>query len=100
MQARGHEWALDYGQFQRVIAQDCAYCGTPPLQKYQGRRAFNGPVLHNGIDRKDNSLGYTVENSVPCCRWCNYAKRERTVEEFLEHARRIVAHQGVSHATR
>jgi hypothetical protein len=26
---------------------------------------------------------------VPCCKQCNYAKRDLSVEEFVEHAIRI-----------
>ena len=44
-------------------------------------------------DRVDSSLGYTVSNCVPCCKYCNQAKNDRSVSEFLAHARRIVEYQ-------
>jgi 5-methylcytosine-specific restriction endonuclease McrA len=39
-------------------------------------------IPHNGIDRKNNSLEYTLENCVPCCRQCNFAKQGLSEIEF------------------
>jgi hypothetical protein len=36
----------------------------------------------SGIDRRDNELGYTVTNSVPCCPACNVAKAKMNEAEF------------------
>ena len=38
--------------------------------------------LYNGIDRKNNFLGYTLENIVPCCEKCNRAKHIMNLTEF------------------
>ena len=38
-----------------LFKSNCFYCGL-----------LNSNVL-NGIDRKDNNLPYTYENSVSCC---------------------------------
>ena len=57
----------------------------------KGKR-INDTVLM-GIDRKDNTLGYTLENSVPCCPTCNFAKRGLSVIEFIEWARRVYINQ-------
>ena len=38
----------------------------------------------NGIDRIDNNLGYTVQNSISCCKKCNYAKHKMSYDEFIE----------------
>ena len=35
-----------------------------------------------GSDRVDNSKGYTMENSVPCCKFCNLGKSVCDVQEF------------------
>lgn len=39
-----------------------------------------------------NEWGYTVLNSVPCCKDCNYAKQSLAASHFISHAARIVAH--------
>ena len=46
----------------------------------------------NGIDRKDNSQGYTHNNAFPCCSTCNFMKQTETHDEFLARCRRIVQH--------
>lgn len=37
----------------------------------------------------DSSKGHTLDNVVPCCKHCNYAKRERSVEQFTEWVMKI-----------
>ena len=32
---------------------------------------------------RNNLLGYTVENCLPCCQICNGAKSDMTYEEFM-----------------
>lgn len=39
--------------------------------------------IYNGLDRVDNTKSHTKENCVPCCKYCNYAKRNLTIEEFF-----------------
>ena len=50
------------------------------------------PWAHNGIDRVDSSKGYTIDNVVPCCSACNYAKHEMSVSEFKEYITRVYNH--------
>jgi hypothetical protein len=59
-----------------ITKQTCFYCGE------MDRNGFNG------VDRVDNDIGYTHENSVPCCRDCNYMKGNVSVDVFnnrIEH---------------
>ena len=49
------------------------------------------------IDRMNNDLGYIIDNVVPCCKWCNLSKRERSKEEFLEHNKKIYEYQLKKH---
>lgn len=37
----------------------------------------------NGIDRIDNTKGYTVKNCIPCCGNCNYMKRNYSLFKFV-----------------
>ena len=43
----------------------------------------------NGVDRVDNNIGYTLENSVSCCSWCNSMKNILPVNEFLNKIKKI-----------
>lgn len=43
----------------------------------------------NGLDRIDNTKGYTIDNIVACCKSCNMMKRTASVADFLAVASRI-----------
>jgi hypothetical protein len=73
---RSLEWELTDEQFEALALSPCSFCGSLPRDI-------------NGVDRLDNTKGYTVANSVPACAPCNYAKRERSAEEFLAWAKQI-----------
>ncbi len=59
------------------LGKPCHYCG-----------AVANPC---GIDRVDNSLGYTLSNSVPCCKICNLMKYKYTAEAFIQKCRQIAS---------
>lgn len=58
---------LTLDEFNAITKKFCGYCERPPVQR-------QGSYLYNGIDRSDNSRGYTYDNSVPCCWECNRIK--------------------------
>lgn len=80
---RGLEYNLTNKQFLELVQQDCYYCGDPP-QNIIKNHYQNGDYFYNGIDRIDNNKGYTIENTVPCCAKCNYAKSKSTLQEFKD----------------
>jgi 5-methylcytosine-specific restriction endonuclease McrA len=78
-------------EFRRLTSLNCVYCGSPPMG-VRTHKNLNGDFLFNGLDRVDNSKGYTLKNVVPCCKQCNIAKRGLTVEEFKAWIRRVYKH--------
>lgn len=86
------EFAFDFSSFKKLIARNCHYCGQPPCNKsiYKFTKEFQ---LYNGVDRKDNAVGYTAENCVPCCDICNKAKRAMSYQEFMAWIQRLVKFQ-------
>jgi len=70
----------------------CFYCGensskTIPDYLYDNgeRVLLSDTVLCiNGIDRKDPTIGYTEDNTVPCCTTCNIIKFSNTEEDFYK----------------
>lgn len=77
-------FTLSFGEFERLIISRCAYCGALPSNiRRNGKHAAS--FLYQGIDRDIGEVGYTVENSVPCCIKCNRAKGSKTVLEFLAY---------------
>ena len=73
--ARGLEFTLSAEQCHALFNSACYYCG------FQQKHRFNG------IDRVDKQMGYTVGNSVACCKWCNRAKGRESAPEFLSWLR-------------
>jgi len=61
--AKGKQWELTLEQFIfATLDKSCHYCAEAL------------PKAGSGLDRKDNNIGYTVENVVPCCTRCNKMK--------------------------
>ncbi len=74
-------WELPHEVALRLITSPCTYCGDSPQQAFTISNGSSACV-YTGIDRADNSVGYTVENAVSCCYRCNYAKRESSRDVF------------------
>lgn len=80
------EFKLTKEEFRRLTQQNCYYCAASPSQTIGiGWSRYS----YNGIDRVDNSIGYSVNNCVACCKWCNIAKSNRSKEDFLSWIGRI-----------
>lgn len=77
---------LTLDRYSQIIRLRCTYCDGHPTENHLG-------LVCNGVDRWDNTIGYTHENSVPCCYPCNSFKADFTVEFFLAHVDRIAAFQ-------
>ncbi len=79
-------------QFLILSQKPCHYCGALP-SNIRINRYNNGDFVYNGIDRVDSKKGYTINNCVPCCFWCNTMKSKYSVDEFLSHLRKILEYQ-------
>jgi len=112
---RGLDFSLTLERFEVLVDGVCAYCGCPPSTEYsptfrsygwrkkpRAAKPGNKPrkislpkdtVWLNGVDRVDNSIGYTVENSVSCCAMCNRMKHAYGAAAFIEKCRAIANHQ-------
>lgn len=87
----GIEVSMLAKEFIEIATQNCFYCGDPPFPRpYLSTRGVD--VYLNGLDRSDNSLGYTKENCVACCKKCNTAKGKMSPKEFKEFVERIYRH--------
>ena len=80
---RGLEWDLTEKQFADITQKDCHYCGAKPNNTANRKSSF-GEYIYNGIDRIDNNKGYTMNNVVPCCKRCNIAKNNSTLQEYQD----------------
>lgn len=79
---------LTMDAFLKLTKSPCFYCGSLPTQTLSFKTT-NGEYVYNGIDRVDNSLGYSNTNVVACCGPCNYMKGTQTLQEFLDRIKTI-----------
>lgn len=92
---RGFTFDLDYDYFKELTECNCHYCGIEPIQVYQLKNPKTGkirsgvPITYNGIDRVDSTKGYFNDNVVTCCKICNRAKSNSSLDEFKEWIKRI-----------
>lgn len=89
---------LTLEQFVELASKNCYYCGVEPqncsnfysykeedantLTEYYKESKKHADFKYNGLDRVDNSRGHYLDNVVPCCIRCNWAKGNKTVEQF------------------
>lgn len=71
---RNLDFELSREHFNSLLVLNCTYCGDSK---------------NIGVDRVDNSIGYTINNSVPCCSICNYMKKDHSLEVFIKHCNLI-----------
>ena len=93
--ARFGFFGLNKNEFRTLTKQQCYYCGSSPGNVYKKKWHY-GAYVYNGIDRFENTIGYTIENSFPCCKICNYAKRDMSIEKFNIWLNNIKNKQGYS----
>ena len=72
--------------FYNLSQFNCYYCDKEPNNLCQG------VLKYNGLDRIDSSKGHYINNVVPCCRDCNWAKNDSTLEEFNSWIKRTYEH--------
>jgi len=75
-------FGLTFEQFERLTQRYCFYCGSPP-SNVRKSRTMNPDFIYSGIDRVDNTQGYTMRNCVPCCAQCNRAKESMHLGDFV-----------------
>jgi hypothetical protein len=79
---KNKEFSLTFEEFKNLVLANCYYCDTPAesgLPYLFHKEKFR---LHT-IDRLDNSLGYVKSNVTTACAFCNHAKGDLSVSEFV-----------------
>ena len=87
---RGHAWLIDDAYARRLFSSCCHYCGQPPSNIYKNT---HHKQEYSGIDRLDNSVGYTKKNTVSCCKICNHAKHTMDEKTFMDWLGRVFSRQ-------
>jgi len=91
---RGHEFLLTKDDFLEIVTKPCIYCGSS-LSNMLDKKDGYGSFKYTGIDRYDNNLGYTKENSVPCCSICNRIKTNLSIDFMYNHLQKIIKNHNI-----
>jgi hypothetical protein len=86
---RGFKWQLTRKDVEKLVKMNCFYCDSKPNNIKKTKNSIGDGFIYSGIDRVDSSKNYTKENSVSCCKICNYAKSDMSLNEFQEWAVKI-----------
>lgn len=79
---RNYEWSITLEQYTDLLEDCCFYCMNFFTQARAGV----------GLDRIDNSKGYTIDNVIRCCRTCNCIRMQTlTVAETMCAVQSIIA---------
>ena len=80
---------LTYIQFETLVDSECYFCGDTGGNTLR-KRGYND-YSYTGIDRIDNSVGYLPSNCISCCSWCNRAKNNGTLANFVDKCKKITS---------
>ena len=96
---RGYDFEIEKEDFRILTKQKCYYCGSEPWQILKSS-CNTGDYIYTGLDRVDNKKGYTLDNCVPCCKICNMAKKDMTIDEFYNWIDKISKYRKTLCATK
>lgn len=96
---------LTLEQFFKLTSSNCYYCLTAPsnrqnaCSKLSSKHAIeNSTYFYNGLDRIDSNINtHNLDNIIPSCKWCNWAKNDLTIQQFDEWILRLKSHLPYRH---
>lgn len=75
------EFRITFDEFVNIVNNKCYYCD------------YVNSDFVNGIDRKNSSIGYILDNCTACCKMCNYMKGSLSVDVFIKRAEHVLSYQ-------
>ena len=79
------EFSLTNDEFNQLTLQECYICGKKSTRTHK-----------NGVDRYDNTSGYTLDNCRSCCGECNYMKCEYSYDDLFDKLKLIYNYKPVT----
>lgn len=75
------EFSITKDELKRLSKLPCYYCNKVEQNEYKTYHSTNS-YFYNGLDRINNSKGYTINNVLTCCGICNKIRGNwLTIEE-------------------
>lgn len=90
---------LNLEEFYFISQLPCFYCNQKNTNIFNRAKSDKkssqiakdtGNFYYNGLDRIDSFLSHNKHNIVPCCKFCNFAKGKKTLEQYQEWMTRIM----------
>jgi predicted nucleic acid-binding Zn-ribbon protein len=78
-------WKLTEEQATILLKGNCQYCNKEPNRVINYLKHCKSSLV-SGIDRIDSNGDYSIDNCVSCCKICNRAKLDSSIQEFEEWA--------------
>jgi len=69
---RNLDFDLSISEFENIVSMPCYYCNNLLGTK---------TIVGIGLDRCNNNKGYTIDNVVSCCKFCNEIKSDKLSKE-------------------
>lgn len=85
---RGYDFSLTRDEFYTLTKQNCYYCNQEPSNRLKSEYS-SGDYIYNGVDRINNTLGYSIDNVVSCCGICNAMKSSMDADYFIKKCKTI-----------
>lgn len=92
---RGYSFEITKTEFYDISQQPCHYCGDTLSNTKKVVYKLGGEFKYNGLDRVDNTKGYTLDNVVPCCGICNVMKMTLEYDDFIDRIHRIAERHSI-----
>lgn len=89
--ASNRDFKLTVAEFHMIAKYPCFYCGDSLTNIHRSEHG-TGDYAYNGIDRIDSRKGYTISNSVSCCKICNIAKTNHSQGAFIKWIKKAYEH--------
>ena len=83
------EFTITEYDFASIAKEPCYYCGEMEKIEVDGEMVERG---FNGLDRKDQTRGYVVDNCVSACNMCNVMKKSLHVDIFLKRVEHMISY--------
>uniref|UniRef100_A0A6C0HSX1 Uncharacterized protein n=1 Tax=viral metagenome TaxID=1070528 RepID=A0A6C0HSX1_9ZZZZ len=80
---KGLEFSISFEEYEKIVCDKCYYCGIIADKGF------------NGIDRKDQTKGYLLDNCVNCCQMCNYMKGSLNDFNFIKKIEHILTYNKI-----
>lgn len=97
---RKKDFTLSRQIFEKLVTSNCFYCGRSPHQELKRLKTKLLQIKYNGIDRYNPEIGYTNDNCVSCCYYCNHSKLDLTFDQWISHLKKIWTYRGITNGVR